>query len=138
MKQQQGGDFDVQSFLSKLPGLPWAKYSGEKHIPGYSYCGPGTRLDIRLDENNIPKPGEEPINRVDAACYKHDLAYKEAEDSLEKKHIADVHLIHQLNDIEDPTVKERLARLLVKGGMKAKLTLGASLNPEQDREQLAK
>ena len=57
---------DIQKFLSKLPGTPWAKYPGEKHLPGYSYCGPNTRLDIRLDENDSPKPGEEPINRVDA------------------------------------------------------------------------
>ena len=46
--------FDIQSFLSKLPGLPWSKYPGEKHLPGYNYCGPGTRLDwmktIDLDQ----------------------------------------------------------------------------------------
>ena len=29
---------------------------------------PGTRLDIRLDENNIPKLGEEPINAIDHCC----------------------------------------------------------------------
>ena len=26
---------------------------------------PGTRLDIRLNENNIPKSGEEPINEIE-------------------------------------------------------------------------
>ena len=70
--------FDIQSFLSKLPGLPGSKYEGEKHIPTYNYAGPGTRLDIRLDENDNPKQGEEPINRVDEACYKHDIAYRDS------------------------------------------------------------
>ena len=36
---------------------------------------PSTRLDIRLDENNIPKSGEEPINAIDQLAYMHDLAY---------------------------------------------------------------
>ena len=37
---------------------------------------PGTRLDIRLNENNIPKSGEEPINAIDHLAYIHDLAYR--------------------------------------------------------------
>ena len=44
-KKKRGGD--IAAKLSKLPGTPWAKYPGEKHLPGYSYCVPGTRLDIR-------------------------------------------------------------------------------------------
>ena len=51
----KGGNLDSQVIFSKLPGLPWAKYSGEIHLPGYSYCGPNTRLDIRLDEKNDRK-----------------------------------------------------------------------------------
>jgi hypothetical protein len=37
LHSKQGGEFDVQSFLSKLPGLPFAKYSPEKHIPSFQY-----------------------------------------------------------------------------------------------------
>ena len=29
---------------------------GELHLPGYSFCGPGTNLDKRLDEADNPKP----------------------------------------------------------------------------------
>ncbi len=63
------GMVDIQKLLSRLPGLPWSKYPGEKHIPQYQACGPGTRFDICLDENDIPKPGDKPINRVDQNCY---------------------------------------------------------------------
>ena len=38
------------------------KYPGEHQFPGYSYLGPGTRLDIPLDENLRPKQGEEVKN----------------------------------------------------------------------------
>ncbi len=66
---KSGGAVDSQDFLSKLPSFPFAKYPGEKHLPFYNYCGPNSRLDIRLDENGYPKIGEEPINRVVAICY---------------------------------------------------------------------
>ncbi|ESO85516.1 hypothetical protein LOTGIDRAFT_155003 [Lottia gigantea] len=62
---------DIQKSLGSLPGFPWAKYPGEKHLPGDYYTGPGTRLDLRLDQNVKPKPGEEPVNRVDASAPKH-------------------------------------------------------------------
>ena len=138
-KSKNGGEFDIQSFLSKLPGLPWSKYPGEKHLPGYNYCGPGTRLDIRLDENDRPRPGEEPINRVDQTCLPHDISYRDAGDNLSRKHEADRIMLEQLNSIKDPTFRERLVRLFfVKPPINLKLALGAGLlDPEIDREQLA-
>ena len=51
----------------------------EKHLPGMRCCGPGTRLDRRLDENGKPLPGNEPVDRVDEAALKHDLAYSKYE-----------------------------------------------------------
>jgi len=41
----------------------------ELHIPGYNYCGPFTNLDKRLGR------GEEPVNKLDAACKEHDIFY---------------------------------------------------------------
>jgi len=39
----------------------------ELHIPGYSYCGPFTKLNERLAR------GDEPINKLDAGCKEHDI-----------------------------------------------------------------
>ena len=111
--------------LAKLPGTPWAKYPGEKHLPGYNYCGPGTRLDIRLDEQNQPQSSEHPINAIDKACYAHDLAYKS--DDLRKRHIADVNLIYALNAIKDKNLKQRITSWLIKTAMKGKILFGASI-----------
>ncbi|ESO90798.1 hypothetical protein LOTGIDRAFT_163683 [Lottia gigantea] len=47
---------DIQKSLGSLPEFPWAKYPGERHLPGHNYTGPGTRLDLRLDQNDKPKP----------------------------------------------------------------------------------
>ena len=48
---------------------------GELCPPGYSFCGPGTNLDKRLDEADNPKPWSKPKNRVDEVCMKHDIDY---------------------------------------------------------------
>ena len=69
---------DIQRFSDKLPGLPWAKYPGEKHLFNHSFTGPGTRLDLRLNYDDTPIT--KPINRVDAAAYKHDLVYRDHAD----------------------------------------------------------
>ncbi|ESO90518.1 hypothetical protein LOTGIDRAFT_164107 [Lottia gigantea] len=37
------GSGDIQKSLGSVPGFPWAKYPGEKHLPGHNYTGPGTR-----------------------------------------------------------------------------------------------
>ena len=102
MQKKEGGD--LQSASSKLPNFPWAKYQGEHHLPKHQYTGPGTRLDIRLDEENNPKAGEEPINRIDEAALKHDIAYKS--EDIRDRHKADIDLIHDLNSIKNPTLRE--------------------------------
>ena len=45
---------DIQRFSDKLPGLPWAKYPGEKHLFNHSFTGPETRLDLRLNSDDTP------------------------------------------------------------------------------------
>ena len=114
---------DIQQSLAKLPGLPWAKFPGEKHLPGYAYCGPGTRLDRRLDTSGRPLPGLGPTNRVDTACLKHDLAYSRSDD-LRGRQKADIDLIQDLNAIQKPTLGERAGRAATKAGMKAKIVFG--------------
>lgn len=120
----RGGD--LQNTLDKLPGFPWAKYPGEKHLPGHNYCGPGTRLDIRLDENDKPKRGEGPTSRADQACYKHDLAYKNYQGTRDRQK-ADIDLIHDLSSIDNPSLSERGSRALINNAMKAKIAVGGTI-----------
>lgn len=84
----------------------------EKHLPGMRYCGPGTRLDLRLDENGIPFPGNEPVDRVDEAALKHDIAYSKYDD-LRHRHQADKTMLQDLLNIEQPTCRERTERCFV-------------------------
>ena len=108
---------------------------GELHLPGKNYCGPLTRLDIRLDEHDVPKHGEEPTNKVDEACLKHDIAYRN--ENIRDRQKADIDLIQDLNEIGKPTFREKLDRAIVKTAMKAKIVFGGENKIENEDELLA-
>ena len=120
VKQYLGRELDFQKLLGKFPGLPWAKYKGEKHLPGHNFTGAQTNLDKRLDENNNVKDGNYPINRIDQAAMKHDIFYRDNED-LNARHEADKRMIQELDAIENPTMRERFERLIVKKALQAKI-----------------
>ena len=124
LKQYFGGD--IQKFTSKLPGFVWAKYKGEHHVPSYNYLGLDTRLDIRLDENNNPKPGEEPINAIDQLAYIHDLAYQ-ISDKIEDRHRADEEMINGLKQLKNLSIPQRLIRAMIIKLFQAKIKLGQAL-----------
>ena len=64
----------VNRLIDKLPV--------ELHLPGYNYCGPGTRLERRLARN------DQGINPLDSACKQHDIAYA-THKGLEERQRAD-------------------------------------------------
>ena len=74
---------DIQKQLAKLGELHLRTPTGKK----YNYCGPGTKLEDRLNSNDSKY--RDPINKLDAVCQQHDIAYNEAGDNLAKKHAAD-------------------------------------------------
>lgn len=97
------------------------KYKGDNHLPRYNFVGPQTSLDKRLDANDNPLPTAKPIYRIDAAAYKHDLAYRDAGEDFSKKHQADREMKQELDNIQDPSFTEKIDIFLVKNAMKAKL-----------------
>ena len=131
----EGGELDFQKLLGKFPGLPWAKYKGEKHLPGHNFTGAQTDLKQRLDENNNVKDGNYPLNRVDAAAMRHDIFYRDHDD-LTERHEADRIMIQELDTIQNPSLRERFERAIVKKALQAKIKLGVAL-PERRSKQKA-
>jgi hypothetical protein len=83
---------------------------GEKHFPGARYLGPGTNLSERLEADGVtPKPGNEPVDRVDEAAWRHDIAYTLNPD-LRSRVRADRVMIESLMHIQNPTCRERMER----------------------------
>jgi len=98
-------DFDIVDVINTV--LPF-----EKHLPGMRYCGPGTKLDSRLNSDDTPRPGSEPVDRVDAAALRHDIQYRKFSDRHHRLQ-ADKVMIRELLAIHHPTCRERLERMLV-------------------------
>jgi hypothetical protein len=101
----------LNKMINKLPV--------ELHLPGYNYCGPGTKLQKRLARGDVG------INSLDEACKNHDMAY-DAESNLNHRHIADKKLATEALKVmksRAPNFKEKLAALAVASAMKAKLKL---------------
>lgn len=94
----------------------------EIHIPGYQYCGPGTKLQKRLLR------GDRGINKLDEACMHHDIAYNNSD--LNVRHKADLELLNMAKKrlkSKDAKKGEKVASWIVKNAMKAKLRAGAGV-----------
>ena len=92
----------------------------ELHIPGYQFCGPGTRLNERLAR------GDRGINPLDVACREHDIAYSRSK-NLGERHVADRILAakaRQRITAKDSKFGERAAATAVWTAMKAKTKYG--------------
>lgn len=112
----------VNSLINKLPV--------ELHLPGYQYCGPGTKLIKRLNRGD---PG---INQLDKACKEHDIAYNINKDQ-EKRNIADKILAGkawQRFKSSDANLSEKANSLLVSALMTTKSKLGMGMNRKKSKK----
>lgn len=89
----------------------------ELHIPGYQFCGPGTKLEKRLAR------GDSGINPLDAACKVHDIAYSTHKNGPERTKADQVLSSKAWKRVisTDASVGERTAALAVAAAMKAKI-----------------
>lgn len=114
----------VPSLISSVPSLVNRAVDVlplELHLPGYRFCGPGTKLEERLAR------GERGINLLDEACREHDIAYAKYKDN-ERRRIADQVLANKAwkrVKASNSGVSERAYAAAVAAVMKAKSALGS-------------
>lgn len=110
-----GNGINIVKILNKLPF--------QFHLPGHNYTGPGTNV-----HRNIAL-GVKPINKVDEAAMRHDIAYHEAlKNGLPQKE-ADLKFLSETKDIyndSNNTLRERGEAFLVNKiiGLKNYLGMG--------------
>lgn len=110
----------INKIINKLPV--------ELHIPGYQYCGPGTKLRERLARGD---PG---INPLDTACKEHDIAYSKHREDIQARNAADRVLAEkawQRVKSSDASLGERAAALVVTNIMKVKSKMGMGLGKKR-------
>src|SRR5271156_5457186 len=99
-------DFDITNVLNTV-------LQSEKHLPSMNYCGPGTNLLLKLNEDGVtPRKGFEPVDRVDEAAMRHDIKYQQYDD-LRHRNEADKEMLRELRNIENPSCRERMERCIV-------------------------
>lgn len=113
----------VNSLINKLPF--------EAHIPGYQYCGPGTKLEKRL------RRGDPGINALDRSCREHDIAYSKSS-NLQDRHRADYKLEQgawERVKSKDANWKEKAAAWAIVNTMKVKRKTGMGAGHRQRRRK---
>src|SRR6218665_3453978 len=125
-KDAKGGDLvGSLNSVTKKTKLPWARFLGEMHLPGHSFTGPDTRLDLRLKPDGAPKTFLKPVDRVDNAALRQDLSYMYAQyPDTASRNVADREMVDELNKIPNPTFRERVERAIVKPILATKANLG--------------
>lgn len=104
----------------------------ELHLPGYQYCGPGTKLQKRL------KRGDPGINGLDAACKEHDIVYSQNRENIEKRNQADKVLAEKAWErvlAGDSGIGEKVAAWSVTNAMKAKAKLGMGVRKDKKKKK---
>ncbi|KAJ8929715.1 hypothetical protein NQ314_017576 [Rhamnusium bicolor] len=105
----------LNTLINKLPI--------ELHIPGYNYCGPGTKLQKRIDSGDLG------INPLDEACKNHAIAYSKFKDTstrnISYRELAAV-TSNRLK-ASDAKLGEKIAAFGVSNIMKMKSKLGMGL-----------
>jgi len=114
---------------SAINSLPF-----EVHVPGYQFCGPGTKLKKRLAR------GDTGINPLDSACRIHDIAYENS-NNLDIRHKADKLLEEQAWQrvkAPDSSKKEKFIAYAVVNAMKAKRKIGMGCKRNNKKSLLVK
>ena len=99
----------------------------------HNFTGPGTKLYKRLNPDGTPKEWSIPINRVDNAAYHHDLCYSKHDDTKTRNEVCVKKMHRELNEIVNPTLRERIVKLIVGKLINAKVNfgLGAPINAKK-------
>lgn len=114
----------LNTLINKLPF--------EAHIPGYRFCGSGTKLSERLARKEVG------INPLDDACKEHDIAYSKT-NNLSERHEADKVLAERAWErVVSPGAKigEKIAAYAVTNAMKAKVKLGAGITNKSKNKNI--
>ena len=106
----------LNTFVNTLPF--------QMNLTGHNFTGPRTKLYKRLNSDGTPKKWSMPINRVDNAAYHHDLCYSKHDDTKTRSEVCDKTMLNELNEIVNPTLRDRIDKSIVGKHINAKVNFG--------------
>ena len=111
-------------------GKGWTDLPFELHPPvsltkRYSFVGPGTKLNKRLDENKNPLPHSKPVNKLDEIVMNHDICYEKYPKTKERNKICDKKMLDDIkSNKKTSSINEWIMRRGAKNLIGAKCVLG--------------
>ena len=118
------------SFIKNQEGKGWTDLPFELHPPvsltkRYSFVGPGTKLNKRLDENKNPLPHSKPVNKLDEIAMNHDICYEKYPNTKEINKICDKKILDDIkSNRKTSSINEWIMRRGAKNLIGAKKVLG--------------
>ena len=110
-KKHQKGSGILDNILS---AFTFSRFPNERHAISlapetfgkpFSFMGPGTNLDKRLNPDFTPKSDSLPINKSDLASYYHDIKYYKEQQAYNKDKDKNKHM-HNIWHADDEFIKE--------------------------------
>ena len=88
-----------------------------------------------MNLDGTPKEWSIQIYRVDNAAYHHDLCYSKHDDIKTRKQVCDKTMLNKLNEIVNPTLRERIDKSIVGKLINAKgnFELGAPIKAKKNQ-----
>ena len=77
-----------------------------------------------MNSDGTPKEWSRSIYRVDNAAYHHDLCYSKQDDTKTRNEVYDKTMLNELNEIVNPTLRERIDKSIVGNLINAKVNFG--------------
>ena len=117
-------------FISAKEGKGWTDLPFELHPPvsltkRYSFVGPGTKLNKRLDSNKNPLPHSKPVNKLDEIAMNHDICYEKYPKTKERNKICDKKMLDDIkSNKKTSSINEWIMRRGAKNLIGAKKVLG--------------
>jgi len=106
--------------------LPWTRFKGDMHIPSMNFAGPGKNLNQRLMPSGNYHDWSKPVDRVDDAAYHHYLVYQQFSDTP-NRNIADTAMLKQMDNVKNPSIRERIEREIIKPIISTKVRFGLGI-----------
>ena len=97
-------------------------------LPSHKYTGQYNPLDELLNKNDIPVPGQELFNAVDAISMRHDTCYRDHGNSKKGKHECDDDMLKELDVLKPENICEKIDRKLVRAISEQNESLGWESN----------
>ena len=117
-------------FIKNQEGKGWTDLPFELHPPvsltkRYSFVGPGTKLNKRLDENKNPLPHSKPVNKLDEIAMNHDICYEKYPNTKERNKICYKKMLDDIkSNRKTSSINEWIMRRGAKNLIGAKKVLG--------------